>query len=78
MVGAARDQRIGLWVGAGGGHFVHTPAKRPREKPPAERMNAFPVCRRAQEWMPGAVTELHTSQLATAVAKPTQRFATYP
>lgn len=78
MVGAASDQRIGLWVGAGRERFVYTPAKRPREKPSAERMNVFPVCRRAQEWMPDALSELHTSQLATAVAKPTQRFATCP
>ena len=78
MVGAARDQRIGMWVSAGRERFVHTPAKRPREKPSAERMNVFPVYRRTQEWMPDGVSELHTSQLVTAVAKPTQRFATCP
>jgi hypothetical protein len=38
-------------------------------------MNTLPIRRRAQEWMPDAASELHTSELATAVDKPTQRFA---
>jgi hypothetical protein len=61
LLGAARDQRVALWVSAGGEGFVCAPAEYPRVQPTEERIRPFSARRTAKKPMRSRVAKLQAS-----------------